>query len=60
MRISLDRSRLLGFEARTDLDLPATAAMVGSKTQGVSVSTARHSEIAPDAPAPATLTFPAA
>lgn len=60
MRISLDRSRLLGFEARTDLDVPATAAMVGSKTQGISISTARHSAIAEVASAPATLTFPTA
>lgn len=58
MRISLDRSRLLGFETRTDLDLPKTAAMVGSKTQGISVPTARHSEIAVAAPARAALTFP--
>ena len=60
MRISLDRIRLLGFGTRTDLDLPTTAAMVGTKTQGVCVTTARHSEIAKDVPVRATLTFPTA
>jgi len=59
MRISLDRSQLLGFETRTDLDMPATAAKVGSKTQGVNVSTSSHSDFAKIAPSGTALTFPA-
>lgn len=58
MRISLDRSKLLGFEAGTDLDAPVTAAKVGSKTQGIRVSTAHHGEIAKIAPSSTALTFP--
>ena len=59
MRISLDRNLLLGFETRTELDMPATAAKVGSKTQGVIVSTTSHSELAKAAPSSTALTFPA-
>ena len=58
MRISLDRSRLLGFESRTDLDVPKTAAMVGSKTQGISIPSTGHREIADSAPVQTALTFP--
>lgn len=53
MRISLDGSRLLGFETRADL-----TAKVGTKTVIVHVPTASHSEIAKAAPASAPLTFP--
>jgi hypothetical protein len=58
MRISLDRSQLLGFETRIDLDMPTTAAKVGSKTQGMSVATTSHSELAKIAPSSTALTFP--
>lgn len=58
MRLSLDRRRLLGFETRTDLDLPATAAMVGSKTTGISVPTASHRGITDSTPVHVALTFP--
>ena len=53
MRLSLDRSQLLGFEARADL-----TAKVGSKTVIVGVPSASHSNLATTAPSSAPLTFP--
>jgi hypothetical protein len=58
MRISLDRSQLLGFQTRTDLDMPATAAKVGTKTQGVRVTTSSHSDLAKTPTSSTALTFP--